>query len=70
MSEASSSIPSFVELYNDRFIDLLDPDNAPHKRNRGLPCAKPKKIEIREDTKNKTVFLTGVQYLENSSHVL
>jgi hypothetical protein len=57
---------SYVELYLDKFVDLLDPNNAPNKRKRMLPDAKPVKIEIHEDTRTKTVYLTGSETLRTT----
>eukprot|EP01119_Soliformovum_irregulare_P012481 TRINITY_DN3244_c4_g1_i2.p1 TRINITY_DN3244_c4_g1~~TRINITY_DN3244_c4_g1_i2.p1 ORF type:complete len:836 (-),score=234.38 TRINITY_DN3244_c4_g1_i2:7-2487(-) len=50
---------TFVELHLDTFIDLLDPINAPSQKSRRLPSMKPKKIEIHEDAKTKSVYITG-----------
>lgn len=45
---------------------MLDPRNAPSKRYRNLPNDKPLNIEIHEDTRNKTVFLTGSETLRTT----
>ncbi len=57
---------SYVELYLDKFVDLLDPNNEPAKKRKQLPNAKPPKIEIHEDTRTKTVFLTGSESLRTT----
>jgi hypothetical protein len=49
-------LSSFVELYRDKFIDLLEASNRKKKR---LPSEKAPKIEIREDSKTRSVFLDG-----------
>jgi hypothetical protein len=49
---------SYVELYMDTFIDLLDPATTPRKRNDRNASGRPKttaKIEIHEDAKTKQV---------------
>ena len=56
---------SFVELHLDKFIDLLDPNNAPNKRNKKLPIEKSSKIEIHEDAR-KQVYLTGSDTLRTT----
>lgn len=50
----------------DKFVDLLDPQNAPEKKGRKLPSKETQKIEIHEDTKTKTVFLTGPDSLRTT----
>lgn len=49
-----------MELYLDKFIDLLDPANSPSKKKKKLPYEKSNsKIEIHEDSKTRNIYLTG-----------
>lgn len=50
---------TFVELHLDNFNNLLDHENHPSFKNKQLPNWRPKKIEIREDTRTGEVFLAG-----------
>lgn len=49
---------TYVELYLDKFIDLLDQNNSNRSKKKRLPSFKPPKIEIHEDS-NGLVYLTG-----------
>lgn len=54
---------SYVELYLDNFIDLLDVETTNSKKKTNAK-SKPTKIEIHEDSKTKQVFLSGSDSLK------
>ena len=57
---------TFVELYNDRIRDLLAEENQPSRRRRRLVSDTTTKIDIRENTATREVFLTGSATLNTS----
>ncbi|KAG2207533.1 hypothetical protein INT47_004283 [Mucor saturninus] len=51
---------SFLELYNEELIDLLNPQNQHNKRKSGVPAAAPVEVTIREDIAGN-IYWSGVR---------